>query len=89
MSLGVGVGILLGRSKGQGAVIHSELIGATLMQLVTALTRGSLSYVLTIDGAEVGSWWMYQAPDAYRALAHWQAYLAHGGTVAAWREAQP
>jgi hypothetical protein len=66
-------------------VVHSELIGAALVQLVTALTRGSLGYVLLVDQIEVGSWWMYQAPDAYRALAQWQEYLAHGGTVAAWQ----
>jgi hypothetical protein len=62
------------------------MVGITLVQLVTALTRGTLGYVLTVDGAEVGRWWMYQAPDAYRSLAQWREYLSHGGTVQAWRE---
>ena len=82
----VGLGVLLGRSRGQGNVVHGEMIGTTLVQLVTALNRGSLSYVLTVDGSEVGSWWMYQPPEEYRGLAQWRGYLSDGGTVEAWRE---
>jgi hypothetical protein len=83
MRFGVGVVVPVGRNPARS--VHHELIGNSMLDLVSTRRRGSLAYVLTVNGMEVGCWMgLNPQADAMPVLQQWRGYLYHGGTVEAW-----